>query len=171
MEDINMQKVKNDKKIESVDNAEVDEPIKFVSEEMEVYYTMLNANLIDESLRERLYMQAVESRKKSVLVVAKEIAAILYKEVERAAVAGYMQERYSLVSLVYDLKSSDTLDIDWSVIDQSLDNILKFIKTWADACHLNMQIIEYKKKEGELPTDEGDMKSFILSWEKRVSNY
>lgn len=166
-----MQEVENDRKIESVDIAEVDDTTKFVSEELEVYYTMLNANLIDESLRERLYMKAVESRKKSVIVVAKEIAAMLSKEVEKAAAAGYMQERYSLVSLVYSLQGSDVLDIDWSVVNQSLDSILKFIKIWADACRLNMQIIEYKKKEGELSADERDMKSFILSWERRASNY
>lgn len=131
---------------------------EFEKAHREMYYSLLNENLIDESLKDNLYRKASEARKKSLAVIAKQVIEQLKTDITIAAEHGYMKGEFNFEELVVDCDLIESSSYDAEYLYNSYDEILKFVKLWASSCHLGFKRMSDK--------DDND-RSFELSWDSK----
>lgn len=132
---------------------------EFEKEYREMYYVLLNGNLIDESLRDNLREKAYAARDKSLRIIAKCVIEQLRKDVNSAAEHGYMAIEFEFETIIEDCDLIESSGYDAEYLHDSYKDILGFVKLWANKCHLDFE---------KLSTDSNDNERFKLSWGKKM---
>lgn len=132
---------------------------EFEKEYREMYYVLLNGNLIDESLRDSLREKAYAARDKSLRIIAKCVIEQLRKDVNSAAEHGYMAIEFEFETIIEDCDLIESSGYDAEYLHDSYKDILGFVKLWANKCHLDFE---------KLSTDSNGNERFKLSWGKKM---
>ena len=132
---------------------------EFEKEYREMYYVLLNGNLIDESLRDNLREKAYAARDKSLRIIAKCVIEQLRKDVNSAAEHGYMAIEFEFETIIEDCDLIESSGYDAEYLHDSYKDILGFVKLWASKCHLDFE---------KLPTKNNSSERFKLSWGKKM---
>lgn len=132
---------------------------EFEKEYREMYYVLLNGNLIDESLRDSLREKAYAARDKSLRIIAKCVIEQLRKDVNSAAEHGYMAIEFEFETIIDDCDLIESSGYDAEYLHDSYKDILGFVKLWANKCHLDFE---------KLSTDSNGNERFKLSWGKKM---
>ena len=132
---------------------------EFEKEYCEMYYVLLNGNLIDESLRDNLREKAYAARDKSLRIIAKCVIEQLRKDVNSAAEHGYMAIEFEFETIIEDCDLIESSGYDAEYLHDYYKDILGFVKLWASKCHLDFE---------KLPTKNNGSERFKLSWGKKM---
>lgn len=132
---------------------------EFEKEYREMYYVLLNGNLIDESLRDNLREKAYAARDKSLRIIAKCVIEQLRKDVNSAAEHGYMAIEFEFETIIEDCDLIESSGYDAEYLHDSYKDILEFVKLWANKCHLDFEKLSTKSNGNE---------RFKLSWGKKM---
>lgn len=132
---------------------------EFEKEYREMYYVLLNGNLIDESLRDSLREKAYAARDKSLGIIAKYVIEQLRKDINSAAEHGYMTSEFDFETIIEDCDLIQSSGYDAEYLHNSYKDILGFVKLWANKCHLDFE---------KLSTKSNGSERFRLSWGKKV---
>lgn len=132
---------------------------KFEKEYSEMYYVLLNGNLIDESLRDRLHEKAYAARDKSLGIIAKCVIEQLRRDIDSAAEHGYMAIEFEFETIIEDCDLIESSGYDAEYLHDSYKDILEFVKLWASKCHLDFE---------KLSTESNGNERFKLSWGKKM---
>lgn len=132
---------------------------EFEKEYREMYYVLLNGNLIDESLRDNLREKAYAARDKSLRIIAKCVIEQLRKDVNSAAEHGYMAIEFEFETIIEDCDLIESSGYDAEYLHSSYKDILGFVKLWASKCHIDFE---------KLSTESNGNERFKLSWGKKM---
>ena len=132
---------------------------EFEKEYREMYYVLLNGNLIDESLRDNLREKAYAARDKSLRIIAKCVIEQLRKDVNSAAEHGYMAIEFEFETIIEDCDLIESSGYDAEYLHDYYKDILGFVKLWANKCHLDFE---------KLSTESNGNERFKLSWGKKM---
>lgn len=132
---------------------------EFEKEYREMYYVLLNGNLIDESLRDSLREKAYAARDKSLGIIAKYVIEQLRKDINSAAEHGYMTSEFDFETIIEDCDLIQSSGYDAEYLHNSYKDILEFVKLWASKCHLDFEKLSTKSNSSE---------RFKLSWGKKM---
>lgn len=132
---------------------------EFEKEYREMYYVLLNGNLIDESLRDSLREKAYAARDKSLGIIAKYVIEQLRKDINSAAEHGYMASEFDFETIIEDCDLIQSSGYDAEYLHDSYKDILGFVKLWANKCNIDFE---------KLSTKSNGSERFKLSWGKKM---
>lgn len=121
----------------------------------EIYARLVNENLIDEALKERLHQNTLEARKRYREMAVNQVIKQIMRDIECSAEHGHMTQEFMLENMLLESDLVTSSGYDGEYLTESYDYFFKVIKIWASSCHLCFERI---KGSDDLET------AFKLSW-------